>query len=433
MPKRTPEPRAGIEAPATTPWYTRAPWTPLAVTLAVILSSGFAVEPVRDAATRADVTEAYLDRTLGYVVMAPISNVLDTVSLLSLRQHIALVSGLVVLFALWRIARNWLTAHRAGVRDHLVVAGVLIVAIVAVYAASALLTRPMASLASNNPNILRIDFHSHTRASHDGHQSARQLRSWHARAGYDVAYVTDHGTVEEAERGLAANPARAADGVLLLQGIEVTWTGEHVTILGAERIYRGLLTESKRDVDVRGLELGSLITGREPVVIWNHPHQLDRLPLAGGPGTAGVRAIEIVNGAPDDRDEGRRNHRAIVDLAQRNNLALTTGSDNHGWGYATPGWTLMRIFNWRALAPDDLALRIEQTLRQGGLGATRTVERRIADPGTSAVLLALTVFSAPARMLTTLSNDERVAWLIWTWMIAASAWALRRRRTHSDR
>jgi hypothetical protein len=405
------------------------PWTPIAITLAVILSSGLAVEPVRDAATRADVTEAYLDRPLGYVVMAPISNVLDTMTLLSLRQHIALVCGLLVLFALWRTGRSWMSARRPGARDHLVAAGVLVVAVFAAYAAGALLSRPMASLVSNNPNILRIDFHAHTHASHDGHQSARQLRAWHARAGYDVAYVTDHATVEEAERGLAANPATAADGVLLLQGIEVTWDAEHVTILGAERIYRGLLTENKRDVDVRGLELGSLITGREPVVIWNHPHQLDRLPLASGPGTAGVRAIEIINGAPDDRDEGRRNHGAIVDLAQRNNLALTVGSDNHGWGFATPGWTLMRIFNWRALSADDLSLRIEQAIRTGGLGATRTVERRVADPGTSTLALVATVFAAPARMLTTLSNDERVAWLIWTWMIVAAAWALRRRRT----
>jgi hypothetical protein len=432
VPKKPPDSRADIESPAAMPWYARAPWSAIALTLAVILSSGFAVEPVRDAATRADVTEAHLERSLGYVVMAPISNVLDTLTLLSLRQHIALVSGLVVLFMVGRIARRWLAARRPSVRDHLIAASVLIVAIVAAYAASALLTRPMAALVSNNPNIVRINFHSHTRASHDGHQSARQLRSWHARSGFDVAYVTDHGTVEEAERGLAGNPATAAEGVLLLQGIEVTWSGEHVTILNAERIYRGLLTENKRDVDVRGLELGSLITGREPVVIWNHPHQLDRLPRASGPGTAGVRAIEIINGAPDDRDEGRRNHRAIVDLAQRSNLALTVGSDSHGWGYATPGWTLMRIFNWRALSADDLSLRIEQAIRTGGLGATRAVERRIADPGPSAGLLALTVFSVPARMLTTLSNDERIAWLVWTWLIAASVWALQRRRTHSD-
>jgi hypothetical protein len=430
VPKRISEPPdAGVPppyAPTAPSWYRRTPWAPLVVTLAVLLSGGAAVEPVRDAATFADVTEASLVRPLGYVVMAPISNVLDTLTLLSLRQHIALVLGILVLALCWRIALRWLGAVRPTPRGHLVSLLTIVVVILAAYAGSALLPRPMAALVSNNPNILRVDFHSHTRASHDGHQSARQLRAWHAKAGYDAAYITDHGTVAEAERGIAANPGTAANDVMLLQGIEVTWNGEHVTILGAERFYRGLLTDTKRDIDARGLELGSLVTGREPVVIWNHPHQLDRLPLASGPGTAGIRAIEIVNGAPDDRDESRRNHRAAVDLAQRNNLALTIGSDNHGWGYATPGWTLMRIFNWRSYSGDDLAMRIEQALREGGLGSTRTVERRIANPETGAALL-LSTFSVPARLLTTISSDERIAWLVWTWLIAAGVWWYRRR------
>jgi hypothetical protein len=287
----------------------------------------------------------------------------------------------------------------------------------------------MASLVSNNPNILLVDFHSHTDASHDGHSSVERRRAWHARAGFDAAYVTDHASVAAAERGIASNPRSAADGVMLLQGIEVTWSGEHVTILGAERLYRGLLTDNKRDVDVRGLELGSLITGREPVLIWNHPHRLQGVPVASGPGSAGIRAIEIVNGAPDDRDALRRNHRALVELAQQSNLALTTGTDHHGWGYAAPGWTLMRIFNWRSLGSDDLSNRIEQALRTGGLASTRTVERRTANPGISILGLTATVFSAPTRMLTTISNDERAAWLVWTWLIAAAIWWIRRRRT----
>lgn len=396
------------------------------MSLAVLVSAGFAVEPVRDAATFADVTEASLARPTGYVLIAPISNVLDTLTLLSLRQHVALVLGILLLFVSWRIALRWLSS--VTMRGDLVALLMLIVGIIAAYAGSALLRRPMAALIANHPHILRVDFHSHTDASHDGHQTVEQLRSWHAKAGYDVAYVTDHAVVAGAERGIAANPSTAANGEMLLQGIEVTWNGEHVTILGAERFYRGLLTENKRDVDVRGLALGSLIRGSEPVLIWNHPRVLDRLPAASATSPAGIRAIEIVNGAPDDRDDIRRNRSAIVALAQRSNLALTAGSDNHGWGYATPGWTIMRVFNWRSFAADELSRRIEQALREGGLGSTRAVERRIADPRASTIALALTVFTAPARMLTTISLDERVAWLVWTWLIAGIVWWYRRRR-----
>lgn len=426
-PKRASEKHArDLAAPAVRPLYLRLPWTPLLISAAVLLSGGFAVPPVRDAATLADVVDGYLVRPIGYILIAPLSNVFDMLTLLSLKQHIALVLGILVLFVLWRVARA--VFGDSTRRQHLLATATLLVGIGLVYVAGTLLPRPMAALIADNANIMRVDFHSHTRSSHDGHQSVEQLRSWHAKAGYDVAYVTDHGSVAAAERGIVANPDVAANGVTLLQGIEVTWNGEHVTILGAERFYRGLLTENKRDVDVRGLELSSLITGREPVIVWNHPHQLDRLAIASGPGTGGVRAIELVNGAPDDIDAMRRNRGEIIALADQRNLALTAGSDSHGWGFATPGWTLMRIFGWRGMSGDSLAGRIERTIREGGRGSTLAVERRVADPGNSTVALGITAFAAPARMLTTVSNDERVSWLIWTWLIAAVVWWTRKRR-----
>ena len=432
MPKKTSESRVRAVPAHATPAVPRpsrlrrVPWIALVVTIGVALSSGLAVDPIRDAGSLADVSEATLVRPMSYVVIAPLSNVLDTLTLISLRQHIALVVGLVLLFVAWRVVHHWLAGPDHRPRHRVASLG-FAGAIVLLYAASAFLPRPMASLVTDNPSILRVDFHSHTNASHDGHQSVERLRSWHERAGYDVAYVTDHGNVSAAERGVAANPATAANGVMTLQGIEVTWDGEHVTILGAERFYRGLLTENRRDVDVRGLEIASVIATREPVVIWNHPHDLGRLPIASGPGTGGVRAIEVINGAPDDRDASRRNRDAIVALAARSNLALTIGSDNHGYGYATPGWTLMRLFGWRALAGDDLTARIERSIRDGGTASTRVVERRIADPG-SELALGATLFTVPARMLTTLSGEERMAWLVWTWLLTAAVWWFRRRR-----
>ena len=414
-------PREPADAPL--PWYHRVPWLAIAVSLAVVLSSGAAVQPVWDAATGADVAEAYLVRPMGYVVLAPLSNVLDTLVLLSVRQHAALLGGVVVLFAIWRVVRT-LRARRPW-RSHAMAATGVLVAVLVVYAAAALLPRPMASLETDNANILRVDFHSHTDASHDGRQSVGDNRAWHRRAGFDVAFITDHGSVAGAERALATNPRTAGEGIMLLQSIEVTWTGEHVSIIGAQRTYNGLLTQNLRDVDTLGLRLGSVIPNREPVVVWHHPRVLQRLPAAQGPGTPGVRAIEIVNGAPDNMDDVKPNRAAIVALAQRHNLAPVSGSDNHGWGRVAPGWTLMRIFNWRSMSPDMLSMQIEAVLRGGGFESTRVVERRTADPGP---MVWASVFTVPARMLTTLSMDERVAWLLWTWLVAGGAWLWRRRR-----
>ena len=405
------------------PWYQRVPWLALAVSLAVILSSGASVQPVRDVVTGGDVAAAYLARPAGYVALGPLSATLDTLVLLSLRQHAALLGGALVLFAAWRVVRSVRTALTW--RSHALAFAVFIASVIALYAAAALLPRPMASLQSDNANILHVDFHSHTDASHDGRMSVEDNRAWHRQTGFDVAYITDHGTVAGAERAMAANPPRAGDDVVLLQSIEVSWTGEHVSIPLAQRTYSGLLTQNLRDVDPEALRLGSLIPNREPLLIWHHPRDLSRLKPAEGPGTPGIRAIEIVNGAPDNMDDVRPQERQIIALAQQHNLALVTGSDNHGWGRAAPGWTLMRIFNWRAMSPDALAAAIEGALRSAGVKATAVVERRVAD---SERLLWASVFTVPARMLTTLSNDERIAWIVWTWLITAGVWLWRRRR-----
>lgn len=389
----------------------------------MILSGGWAVQPIRDAVTGGDIAEAHLVRSLGYVAIAPLSGVLDTLVLLSLRQHAALLAGAGVLFVAWRVIRS--LRSPLTWRNHVLATAVLLVAIIATYAAGALLPRPMAALETDNGNILRVDFHSHTAASHDGRQSVEGNREWHRRAGFNVAYITDHGTVAAAERGIAANPRTAGEGVTLLQSIEVSWAGEHVSVLGAQRAYNGLLTRNLRNVDTTALRLGSMIPNREPVVIWHHPRVLTRLPVHEGAGTPGIRAIEIVNGSPDNLNDMQPQRAATVALAQRHNLALTAGSDNHGWGSAAPGWTLLRIFNWRSMTPDALALRIEAVIRGGGYEATRVVERRVADA--NAVLWASAV-TIPARMLTTLSNDERVAWLMWIWLVTGGRWLWRRRR-----
>lgn len=420
---------SGSAARVWAPIWRRIPLIPTAISAAVVLTGGIAVQPVRDAATLGDVAETHLVRPLGYIAIAPVSDVLDTLTLLSAREHIALLIGVFALFALSRVWRGVRGATTP--RQHVAAFAVLLLGVVVTYAAAAFMPRPMASLVTDNANIIRVDFHGHTTASHDGHQGVEELRDWHRRAGYDVAYVTDHNAVSAAEQGMANNPSPAGTGVTLLQGIEVSWSGEHVAIPGAERNYRGLFTANLASVDTQGLQLASLVSGREPVVIWNHPHQLDRLKPAAGPGTAGIRAIEIVNGAPQDIDSVRIKRQQIVEFARRANIALTAGSDNHGFGSATPGWTLLLIVGWRGASSDALALEIDKLLRERGFWATKVVERRVADPGASTAALALSVITVPARMLTTLSINERLAWLAWTWLITALSRAMRRRRTRA--
>ena len=406
----------------------RVPWLPLAISAAVVLSAGFAVQPIREATTLTDSAESFLMKPLGYVAIAPVSTVLDMFTLMSLRQHIWIFGTLLVGLVTYRVFRY--ARGQSSWRAHVTATVVFLATIVALYAAVAALPRPMARLEVNSSSVMRIDFHSHTASSHDGRAgfTPERNRTWHRAAGYDVAFIADHSSVAGAEQALAGNPAPGSDDVTLLQSMEVTWNGEHVGILGAQRAYKGLTTESLRDVDEEALALASLLGGREPVLVWHHPRRLNRIPPASGTGSSGVRAIEVVNGAPDGLDETRSKRGEIVQFAERSNLTVVSGTDNHGWGRAAPAWTLMVVPNWRAMDAETLQRAIESDIREGGWRATRVIERRVADPGANRLLLAASIVTVPARMLTTLSTDERVAWLLWTWLIwALAAWNRRRK------
>jgi hypothetical protein len=140
-----------------------------------------------------------------------------------------------------------------------------------------------------------------------------------------------------------------------------------------------------------------------------------------------VQAMEIVDGSPRGLAQGRRDRDRIIHLADSLNLALVTGSDNHGWGRTAPGWTMLKIPGWRGMSTDSLSRRIEDVLRQLRREATRPVERRVAG-GQNPIALLFTAPLVTWRMFTTLSADERVMWLIWIWGVVLLVRGLRRYR-----
>jgi len=414
-------PRAALRAVA---------W-PIVVTLLVLLSAAAAVDPIWDAATLETIGEARLDATAGYLSIAPISSVFDTLTLLTVGQHIALVLWIILGFVAYRVWRARDATFRVG--REVIGAGGLLAIIIVVYAAAAIMPRPMAQLVTSDATIIALDFHSHSKYSHDGRRGwdEEDVRAWHHGAGFDAAYITDHATFEGAERGIAANPSQAGEGTVLLQGLEAVDRGEHVNILSAGRRYRGLTTPDLRDVDDQALAMADLIPGTSPIVVETIPGNLSKLSATMPNAAPSIDAIEIVDGSPRGLSQGRRERARIVRLADSLNLALVAGSDNHGWGRAAPGWTLFRIPGWRGMPTDSLSRRIEDILRVGRRQATRVVERRVAD-GTSPISL---LFAGPVvtwRMFTTLGADERVMWLVWAWglvVIVRGVRAYRRRPT----
>lgn len=406
----------------------KVPWFPVGLTLAVLVTAAFAVDPIRDAVTLGPVGEATLAVTPGYLTLAPLSTTLDTITLLGVGQHIALILWAMGLFALWRVVkarRLGTTIRREAIATVLFLAGLFLT-----YAAATMLPRPMAQLATSDNEVVVVDFHAHTKYSHDGRVgwSEDDVRDWYQGAGFNVAYITDHRTFEGAERGVASNAGQAGERTTLLQGIEAFYKGEHVNVLSAGRRYRGLLDATMVDVDSDAVNLASIIPATSPTLIETIPGDLSKLRrIASTDTSSGVVAIEIVDGAPRGLSQTRRERQRIIALADTLNLALVTGSDNHGWGYAAAGWTMMRIPGWRGMPTDSISRRIEDILRIGRRESTRTVERRVAG-GSNPLALA---FAAPLiawRMLTTLSADERVAWIIWIWVTVIVVKSYRRFR-----
>ncbi|MBC7674276.1 MAG: hypothetical protein H7247_17800 [Polaromonas sp.] len=386
--------------------------------VALVLASAAApLSPLRDAATLGPVLEVTLQRPIGYVVLAPLSAVLDTLTLLSVHQHVAVVVTLLLGYALWwalfgRGIGAGLSAGRRAVRIAARI-GVALVVLLGTYAAMAVMPRPMAALEAGT-EILAVDFHAHTRFSHDGRSdwSPEDVRTWHRNAGFGAAYVSDHRTFEGARDGWSNNPRPVGEGTTLLPAIEVVWRGEHVNVLDADRFYKGLLNGTLRDIDEQALQLASSIPNNEPVLIETLPGNLSKMVAATGPGTAGVRAIEIVDGAPRGLGQVRRERARIVKLADSLNLALVAGSDHHGWGYTAAGWTLMRLPNWRAADSDALSRAISTVLRRGGRASTRVVERYVTDTE-SGLSLPFTLPLVTWGMMRTLSTDERIVWVMW--------------------
>jgi hypothetical protein len=394
-------------------------WWLLAIVVLVLASAPFATSPLRDSVAGGALPETALRRPPLYIVLAPLSNVLDLLTLLSKRQHIALVLTLMLLFGIWWWWRGRILPPTVATRSRRAARiaariGVPLVALIAVYAAAMLLPRPMASLDLGSPDVLAVDFHSHTKYSHDGRPdwTPEDNRAWHRDAGFGVAYVTDHRTFEGAREAWANNPQLAAEGVVMLPGIEVVWKGEHVNVLDADRMVRGLLDPLQRDIDEQALRMASLVRGVEPVLVETIPGDVSKMIPAAGPGTAGVRAIELVDGDPRGLGQGRRERGRIIHLADSLNLALVAGNNHHGWGHAAAGWTLMFLPGWRGASPSDLAPAITTLIRNGGKRSTKVVERYVADTE-SGIVLPLTVPLVVWGMMRTLSTDERVVWIAW--------------------
>ena len=357
---------------------------PIAIALvALLLVSAFhPLPPLVDAATGSVPGDVELERPVLYVVLAPLSNVLDALTFFSMgRAYWALIVWAGALAA-WGATRAGTARHRVG----LALVGPITILLLG--GATVMLPRPVPRLVAADSATTILDYHAHTETSHDGRASwtLTRLAAWHARQGFEASYVTDHNAIFNLS---------VTDPIRLLPGVEWSVYRQHVIAIGAVRpIARDSFDASTpRMLKVFG-ELrrqGALGIASLPEYWRNHGGELDAFV------EAGVDGFEIVNCAPKGLAFPAPVRREVLTLAQQHDLVVVGASDNHGWGQVTCVWNVSQ--------PGTHGYR-----------ANRVVARPLALlqgewlPWTAPV-------TQPWFLLRSLTWSERVSWLTWVLVI----------------
>ncbi len=411
----------------------RFPFTPVTITLGIVAARLLRVNPLSDPVGHPLPASLHLAFPAPNLIAAPLFDLWDSVSMLSMSRLIWFTGSVLIFFVLWRVVAAF--RRRRGEPDAGPPLGliretgvtVLFLAVFAAFITIGLIWhRPMAALRGAPADAIVVDFHSHTNASHDvsgtlmkGY-SPEANRRWHARAGFDATFITDHNTV-----GGLPSSTTMPSLPLLCPGIEVSAWRAHIVLLGTRSpVDRSpytdslggvlqLLRESERKFG--GITIASL-----PEYEKNHWENLEALIAAG------LDGFEIVNASPraNEMTEAHREH--VITLARAHDLLLVGVTDNHGWGATVMSWNLVQVEGWRE-NPGLACGRLVQRLETGGTEAVQIIERRHlrTDSGWPMVLTPLGVLWESWRS----SNPFQVlSWLSWTWGVTM---LLRRRREGS--
>jgi hypothetical protein len=376
----------------------------------VLAGQGYRLpSPVIDVATRDWASGYTLQLPHLYEFFAPFCGVADRFTILSYHQAIvALLYCLTALLLFFGLRKG-----TAAIGLFLLFLGWTI-----------LIPHSKARLVADDPNILLIDFHSHTSFSHDGRKwpiafTPDANRRWHAAQGYNAGFITDHNLNEAAQ--IAKDHSRqdwTQTGYRSFEGEEVSLYRTHLVILGVHervdnhpydsdpaRIRPFIADMRKRHIPV----IASI-----PEYWWYH-WDGSRIGTYMDFITWGINGFEVINSAPKALDFPPAYQREIIGICRQHNLPITGISDTHGWGSATAAWNAMRIPGWRSMAPDQLEAAVLQALQTQGFGAVAVLERARYNPDRFLQLLQ-TPFMDAGIYWRSLNGTEVVSWLAWLWI-----------------
>ena len=401
---------------------------PLSITLILGVTAAFSLSPLVDVVRPQSPVLASLRTPFLYDLLAPVSNVLDTLTLLTPAQYWATFAlCLVALFAPATV-RNLRRPREFSPLSTIVPCLRCIGGTVAIVGLMLVARRPMAALNLKDPDLIAVDFHSHTSASHDGRSDfdAERNREWHQSAGFNAAYITDHRTFDGALSAAERNPSVAGDGVTLLPGVELRDGDEHPILLGANPIRTRLASADLEGALVKSD--GGLVP---PILLLTIPGNIRRVPPSEYTEPIRLAGIEVSDGSPRGMAQAANQNKEILALADTLHLAPVAGSDNHGWGRAAPAWSVLRIAGWRTMTPALLDIAIRRTILARSPGTTEVIARRTVGPPSGRIEAALGGVAVTVLMLRTMNLRDRFSWILWSWAGALLS-LVRARRTRRE-
>lgn len=386
-------------------------------TLIVALAVGGQLDSVVNSSDGLVPIGVRLELPPAYVTTSPISRTLDLLSLLSIPQTVWLLCVAAALVLAFVAAGT----PRERLRGRLLRTLLFVVATMAVMEALViLLPRPMARLTVSDADVVRVDFHSHTKASHDAYQrfTSERNREWHQSGGFDIAFITDHVKWWGAMEARPLNPLRAGDRVSLLTAVEGHYKKVSTVMLGLTRQDTAILTGWGE------LEHGKPSIGRQPVTIIALPGKIASVAAAAADTFPEFTGLELIDAAPRGLGQLDNQEDSIRAIAGRRTLILVASSNNHGWGRTVVAWNLVKIPGWRSLSPDSVGRLIETPFRTRDTSAVKIIKR--LRPRTHGLTLPLTLPVAVYQTFGSLTVTERGVWIVWIW-ITTMVVVLRRR------
>jgi hypothetical protein len=400
---------------------------PLALSACVAAAQLFPLSPIVDVVAWSRPADARVVYPLAHVVFAPFTLLADWLNGGSRRDLVGFGIWVLVGYVLLRllVRPRAATAARRLARE-----GVLAVAFLGGLAAFVgwgyWMQRPIPRLEATNPDDLIFDPHSHTALSHDGRSGfgAAQNAAWHARAGFDAAFVTDHNVCCAARAWQQVSPGIRP---FLFQGEEISLSGIHVLALGIDAAIPNHPYDGSWDstgVLVRRLHADSVFQIPTLPEDWRHHTGAQWGQLSAW----GVDGFEIWTSAPQAMDMPPSARRTVIAWSRLQGRPVFGSTDMHGFGNAASVWNLVRLPGWRALGDSALQHALLARLRTGGAAANEVVALRRWLPR-SRLGSALSVPVNLVLLLRAASRPHALALLGWIWLPALAAGLCRRAPT----